>query len=61
MLRSRMVHCSTFVLQGACVGSGQFLSEVDVNEETVSELLRCYISATGNNLEEVSVIIQLYV
>lgn len=41
-------------LQGACVGSGQFLSEVDVNEETVSELLRCYISAAGDDLEEVS-------
>ena len=42
------------ILQGACVGSGQVLSEVDVNEETVSELLRCYISATDNNLQEVS-------
>ena len=41
-------------LQGACVESGQFLSEVDVNEETVSELLRCYISATDNDLQDVS-------
>ena len=41
-------------LQGACVASGQFLSEVDVNEETVTELLRCYISASDNNLKEVS-------
>ena len=42
------------ILQGACVESGQVLSEVDVNEETVSELLRCYISATNNDLQEVS-------
>ena len=41
-------------MQDACVESGQLLSEVDVNEETLSELLRCYISASGNNLEEVS-------
>ena len=41
-------------MQGACVESGQLLSEVDVNEETLSELLRCYISASCNNLEEVS-------
>ena len=41
-------------MQGACVASGQFLSEVDVTEDTVSELLRCYISASDNNLEEVS-------
>ena len=41
-------------MQGACVASGQFLSEVDVTEDTVSELLRCYILATDNNLEEVS-------
>ena len=41
-------------MQGACVESGQLLSEVDVNEETLSELLRCYISTSGNNLEEVS-------
>ena len=45
---------TSFILQGACVESGQLLSEVDVNEETLSELLRCYISTSGNNLEEVS-------
>ena len=45
---------SLVIMQDACVESGQLLSEVDVNEETLSELLRCYISASGNNLEEVS-------